>query len=189
MKLLAFYLHILILLIFISIIFSQTTPVYPVFKIILSENIDDIYSNSNQIFNLFINIKGVGIKFDLNSERNIMPNHLIETIYQFYKDHYSNFYYFVKTTKNEYTELVISDECQRLEIIHLILEDRGIVIPLNELFTLNKESNRFIYRFLGKEDEENIIIGKDLINTMDIQFIDNNYIIGNEDFIIKVGDN
>ena len=191
MKLLPIYLYILILLNIISILIAQTSPIFPVYKIILTEKIDNIYSNSNQIFNFFINIKGVGIKFDLNSEVNIIPMHLMETIYHFYKDFYVNFYYFETRTKNEYTELIISDYSESLEIIHFILEDRGIVIPINELFTLNKESNRFTYRFLGKEDEDNIIIGKDLIDAMDIKFEDNNknYSIGNEEFIIKVKDN
>ena len=191
MKLLSIYLYILILLNIISILFAQTSPVYPVYKIILTEKIDNIYSSSNQIFNCFINIKGVGIKFDLNSEINIIPMHLMETIYHFYRDFYSNFYYFETRAKNEYTELIISDYSESLEIIHFILEDRGIVIPINELFILDKESKRFTYRFLGKEDEDNIIIGKDLIDAMDIKFEDNNknYIIGNEEFVIKVKDN
>ena len=191
MKLLPIYLYLLILLNIISILIAQTSPVFPVYKIILTEKIDNIYSNSNQIFNFFINIKGVGIKFDLNSEVNIIPMHLMETIYHFYRDFYGNFYYFETRTKNEYTELIISDYSESLEIIHFILEDRGIVIPINELFTLNKESNRFTYRFLGKEDEDNIIIGKDLIDVMDIKFEDNNknYSIGNEEFVIKVKDN
>ena len=191
MKLLSIYLYILILLNIISILFAQTSPVYPVYKIILTEKIDNIYSSSNQIFNFFINIKGVGIKFDLNSEINIIPMHLMEAIYHFYRDFYANFYYFELSTKNEYKELIISDYSETLEIIHFILEDRGIVIPINELFILDKESKRFTYRFLGKEDEDNIIIGKDLIDAMDIKFEDNNknYIIGNEEFVIRVKDN
>ena len=190
MKSLSFHLNIFIILLnLISTLLSQTTQVYPVYKIILTENIDNIYSNSNQIFNFFINRKGIGIKFDLNSEISIMPSHLFETIYHFYRDSYGSLYYFETRYRNEYTELMISDYCERIEILHLILEDRGIVIPINELFILNKENDRFTYRFLGKKDEENIIIGNDLIDAMDIQFKDNNdYIIGNEDFVIKVKD-
>ena len=65
----------------------------------------------------------------------------------------------------------------------------GITIPLKTLFYDNDEDEGMVYyfRFLTKKDQENIIIGKDLIDLMDITFIDDtNFIINNKSFVTNV---
>ena len=115
--------------------------------------------------------------------------HLFKQIKEFYSNIYYNYYYFQTRMKNEYIELILNDFYDKLEILHLILEDRGIKIPINELFTKKENSTEYSFLFLGKEDEDTIIFGKDLIKTMDIEFKDNNYYINNDNFIIKVEEN
>ena len=168
----------------IILFFTKGISVFPVYKIILAEKIDNIYLNSIEVFNMFINSKGIGIKFDNNSEYNIMPMKLLETIKYFYMEHYNNFYYFQTLYKDEYTQLIVSDYCDSFEILHFILEDNGIMIPIEKLFTLNKENNKFTFIFLGKEDEDNIIFGKELMRLMNLKFANNNIIIDNKSFLI-----
>lgn len=189
MDLLIFSFYILIGFCILSTLSINDSIAFPVYKIILSENINNLDIQSNQIFNCFINLKGISIKFDNTSKINVMPMHLFKQIKEFYSNIYYNYYYFETKIKNEYIELIISDFYDRLEIVHLILEDRGIKFPINELFTKKDNSPEYSFLFLGKEDEDNIIFGKDLIKTMDIEFKDNNYIINNDNFIIKVDDN
>ena len=174
----------------ISSLSTDNHLVFPVYKIFLTENINNLYKDSFEVFNYFINSKGIYIKIDNTSDINVIPMLLFNEIKTFYSDLYSNFYYFeTYSIDNKYKELTISDYCDKLELPHFILEDRGIKIPINELFTLKEDRNKYTFLFLGKEDENSIIIGKDLIKTMDIEFKDNNYIIHNEDFIIKYEDN
>ena len=179
------YIKLLISFIFISSFYAQTAHILPVYKIILAENINNIYSNANEVFNMFINRKGIGIKFNNNSDYNIMPMQLFETIKNFYRDIYNNLYYFETLYKDEYIQLIISDYCDKLEILHFILEDRGILVPIEELFTFNKENNKFTFAFLGKEDEDYIIFGKELIKLMELKFEGNNLIINNQQFLLE----
>ena len=179
------YLKFLISLLLISNLCSQSELEFPVYKIIMAENINNIFTISNEVFNMFINRKGIGIKFDNNSEYNIIPMQLFDTIKSFYSDFYNNLYYFETLYKNEYKQLIISDYCDRLETLHFILEDRGIKIPKEELFTLNEENNKFTFTFYGKEDEDIIIFGKELIKAMDLKFEGNNLIINNRKYLIE----
>ena len=188
MDLLIFIFNILFAFCILSTFSINNSLVFPVYKIILSENISNLDIESNQIFNCFINIKGISIKFDNTSKINIMPMHLFKQIKEFYSNIYYNYYYFETKIKNEYIELIISEFYDRLEIVHLILEDRGIKFPIYELFTKKENSTEYSFLFLGKEDVDNIIFGKDLIKTMDIEFKGNKYFINNENFVIRLDD-
>ena len=79
---------------------------------------------------MFINRKGIGIKFGNNSDYNIMPIQLLEIIKNFYRDIYSNLYYFETLYKEVCKQLIISDYYDRLEILHFILEDKGFLFLL-----------------------------------------------------------
>ena len=189
MDLLIFSFYILITFCFLSTLSINYSLGFPVYKVILTENINNLDIESYQIFNCFINLKGIVVKFDNTSKINVIPMHLFKQIKEFYSNIYYNYYYFQTRMKNEYIELILNDFYDKLEILHLILEDRGIKIPLNELFTKKENSTEYSFLFLGKEDEDTIIFGKDLIKTMDIEFKDNNYYINNDNFIIKVEEN
>ena len=115
--------------------------------------------------------------------------HIFNEMYNFYHEHYiDDTISKIEKLSDGYNEFEIVSSFSRYETIHFILKDIGITIPLNELFIpKNIANNLYSFRFLGKEDQENIIIGKDLIDLMDITFIDNtNFIINNKSFITNV---
>ena len=62
----------------------------------------------------------------------------------------------------------------------------GISIPVKELLIFEEDLQRF--KFLTKENQENIIIGKDLIELLNINFKDINNITINEKYISKIDD-
>ena len=73
------------------------------------------------------------------------------------------------------------------ETIHFIFEDYGITIPLQYFLIEKDETQKYGLRFLTVENQEYIIFGKDLIELMDIEFIDKNHInIKNDEFISKM---
>ena len=185
MNLFLFYLYLLIIIDLILLSTSQTSKVFPLYKVILSENINNLDAQSNTIYNVFINIKGMGIIFDQNSDVNIIPMRLFRQIENYYRDFYFNVLYFDTRYKDDYLILILSDYWEKLEVVHFIMEDRGISFPLNELFKKDNEKDEYNFIFLGKENQEHIVIGKNLINTMGIEFKNNDYIIHNEDFIMK----
>ena len=67
---------------------------------------------------------------------------------------------------------------------HFITDNIGITIPNDILFPKISDSiGRFTFCFLSKENQDNIIIGKTLIDLMKIQFLENNqFIINNKNF-------
>ena len=73
------------------------------------------------------------------------------------------------------------------ETIHFIFEDYGITIPLQYFLIEKDKTQKYGLRFLTVENQEYIIFGKDLIELMDIEFIDKNHInIKNDEFISKM---
>ena len=112
---------------------------------------------------------------------------LFRQIENYYRDFYFNVLYFDTRYKHDYLILILSGYWEKLEVVHFIMEGRGISFPLNELFKKEKDNKEDEYNFifLGKENQEHIVIGKNLINTMGIEFKNNDYIIHNEDFIMK----
>ena len=70
--------------------------------------------------------------------------------------------------------------------VNLILKNYGITFSTNYLFT--KTDNKvYEFLFLLHKDAENLIIGKDLIELMDINF-ENGVEIRNKDFVIKLNE-
>ena len=186
MNLFSFYFYLLLDLIILSS--SQISKVFPVYKIILTENIDNLFIESYLIYNAYINTKGIGIVFDKNSDINIMPMRLFRRIEKYYRDYYYDMLSFETGYKDDFTFLILDEYYENLEVPHFILEDKGIIFPLNELFKKDSEKDRYNYIFLGKENQENIVIGKDLINTMNIEFKNNDFFIHNDDFVMKLNE-
>ena len=165
---------------------SSTIPLY---KIILSEDISHL--EINYLYNLCIEIKGQGIIFNNDSDISVMPLHILKNIYEFYKGAYDDMLFEIKVLPNKYNNFTIVSSLNRLETIHFILEEKGISFPLNKLFIpINKTNHLYGFRFLGKEEEENIIFGKDLIKDMNVNFEENEnkFTIYNKDFITKIED-
>jgi hypothetical protein len=173
-----------------SFSFSQISSIIPIYKIILTEDINHLEINDS--YNFCLKIKGNGIIFDNNSDINVMPMHIFNEMFIFYHDHYiDDTISTIEKLSDGYNEFEVVSSLSRFETIHFILKDIGITIPLNELFTpKNLTKHLYSFRFLGKEDQENIIIGKDLIKLMDIDFKDNenNFVIKNKTYISNVKD-
>ena len=64
----------------------------------------------------------------------------------------------------------------------------GISIPIADLLKYDEEEDIYRFKFITKENQENIIIGKDLIEFMNIDFKDINNIIINKKYISKLED-
>ena len=182
------YTYILIILDLISICNSKISPIFPLYKFLLSENINNLDSNSDKIFNHFCNIKGNGIVFNNEINVNIMPINLFSEIFNFFYITYEEILMVEMKNKDDYKEMIFYSFYNTFETVNFILEDICITIPIKDLFIKNKKKN-YTFRFIGKENEDNIVLGKDLIELMNIEFIGNdNFIIHNKDFIAKFDD-
>ena len=177
-----------ILIIFynIPISLSLASEIIPIYKIILSPNLNKLDGSSS--YQLILNnIKGIGLIFDTNSENNIMPMHLIKYIQSFYEHFEETITDFLPNEKeNEYFELILNYYYGGSESLHLIFEKFGISIPIADLLKYDEEELIHRFKFLTKENQENIIIGKDLIEFMNIDFKDINNIIINKKYISKL---
>ena len=56
MNLFSFYLYLLIIIDLILLSTSQTSKVFPLYKVFLSENFNNLDTQSNTIYNVFINL-------------------------------------------------------------------------------------------------------------------------------------
>ena len=176
----------IIISILFSSSFSQITQVIPLYKLLIAGDINKF--KEKEKYNTCFKPKGVGIIFNKTSEISIMPEQLFYEITKYYQVVY-DLIDKVEPTKNGYNLYLIVECLRPDETIHFILKDMGITIPLKTLFYDNDEDEGMVYyfRFLTKKDQENIIIGKDLIDLMDITFIDDtNFIINNKSFVTNV---
>ena len=174
--------NIFIIINIIPFYFTQISKVFPIYKIILSENINNLHSLSYRIINHFIIEKGIGLIFNNDSNINEMPINIFLNIFYFYRYTYDELCTFELRYKNDYREIILYDKCKDLETMHFILEEMGISFPINELFVKDEEST-YVFRFKGKEDSEYIVFGKDLIELMDLDINDKNFNINNKNFI------
>ena len=176
--------------IIIAIIFSsslsQITQIIPLYKLLIAGDINKF--KEKEKYNICLKPKGIGIIFNQTSEISIIPEQLFYEITKYYQVVY-DLIDKVEQTRNGYSLYLIIECLRPDETIHFILKDMGRTIPLKILFYDNEKDEGMVYyfRFLTKKDQENIIIGKDLIDLMDITFIDNNnFIINNKSFVTNV---
>ena len=187
------FLNIMIFLIIIKISLSsnQISSIIPVKKILITDDVKTLSISRISKYNL--NSVGFGIKFDNTSNVSYVPYNLFRDIaytFKFIED--SN-----PTIKkmNGTQELTIkTNYFYGFEIIHFVLENIGITIPL-KYYYIKKETRKdnddeeqeYGMVFLTKEDQEYIIFGKNLIEPMNMEFKDeNNFIIHNDEFISKL---
>ena len=152
-------------------------------KIIIAKDINDINQLSYRT-----DLKGVNLIFDKNSKISLLPFYLFQQM----KNHYNMIYnqcspYDVELESGIFLLRCNSYENLKLDPIHLIFEEIGIKILKKYFFITH---NEFI--FYSKKEQENIIIGKDLMNLMKVNITiekDKELIsIGNKDFIFELDD-
>ena len=184
-----FYNIIIIILIsnFISIL-NQISSIFPVKKILLSQELTKLDSITN--IKRDLGSKGYGIIFNYNSNISLIPYYLFNQIVEYYKS-FEDIVMEPINTQNEFLEIVIYAYIKDYEYLHFILENMDISIPLKYYLTEKKKnSQKYGMRFLSRQDQEYIVFGKDLIDLMEIEFKgQNNFIIHNSEFISTFGDN
>ena len=187
LKILFNFLNILILIKIFKFVDSsvQTTSIFPVNKIILTEDLNKLFLSTN--IRCDIESKGYGIIFNNNYNISLIPFNLFNRIRSFFKE-YEDIIVETKQYENELQELIIYvNLIYGLETIHFIFKDFGITIPLKYFLTEKDQDQKYGIRFLTNENQEAIIFGNDLIELMDLDFIDENNIkINNEEFISKM---
>ena len=179
---------ILIYLIYIYISPITSSTVYPIHKFIITNNLN--HSNISNInlkeyFHISLDVKGVGVIFDNNSNMNLIPYHLFKQIKKILDLYSPDSNSYILNKENDYQEIVIFYFLNNIFSFNLILEKIGITFPNDVLFYRPKdEINKNYFIFLTKENQENIIFGKNLIDLMKIEFYnDEEFIINNNDFI------
>ena len=179
-----FYFIILILFI---IPFVYLNPIFPLKKLVVIDNLNDLTKETKKIYN---DIIGIGIEFRTDSDLNILPINLLEFIFYFYDTEYQDEYSFGMRYNVYYNAMVCyEDEVpEDVENIFFVLENKGIMLPFKDIF--NKDDKGInIFKFIGVKDSDRIIIGKSLMELMDIKFIGNNdFIINNKTYEAKIDD-
>ena len=181
---------ILILLIIINRFFSNVSSNFPLYKLIITKDINK-FKLENKFKHFYFETKGVGIIFDNNSDISFIPKQIFYEIYKFYEKAHEEFIQKIELLSNGNSQYILIESLKPCETIHLILKDYGITIPSKELFFSKENEEDFVYyfRFYTNEEQENIVIGKDLIELMNITFKDNNnFIINNKDYKSQIED-
>ncbi len=179
---------ILIYLIFLFISPISSFRIYATHKFIITNNLN--HSNISDIdlreyFHFSLDVKGVGIIFDNNLNINLIPYHLFTQIKKIIDLYSPDSNSFILNKENGYQEMVIFYYLNNNISFNLILEKIGITFPNDVLFYRPKdEINKNYFIFLTKENQENFIFGKNLIDLMKIEF-DNEeeFVINNSNFI------
>ena len=127
LKILFNFLNILILIKIIKLIDSsvQTTSIFPVNKIILTEDLNKLYLSSN--IRCDIESKGYGIIFNNNYNISLIPFNLFNRIRCFFKE-FEDIFVETKHYENELQELTIYPNLiYGFETIHFIFINFGII--------------------------------------------------------------
>ena len=181
------YLLLFIIILLNSFKFSFSY-IFPVKKIIFTNNIKDLFSAKNIQINF--ESKGYGILFNGKSNISLIPYNLFLDIYNYFF-HEEDISIKIKKHENGIEEILINAyvEGDDFETTHFILENFGISIPAKYFLVNTGEYQVYGIRFLSKKDQEYIEFGKDLIEVMNIEFKDEkNFVINNEEFITKLGE-
>ena len=174
------------ILIFINriiLILSEKSEIIPVYKIALSRNLSELYKNN--IYNLIINdLKGVGLIFNSESDINLIPYDIMIYI-QTYYNHFEEVIPQLEISEDGYRELILNYYYGGIESINFIFENIGLSIPMKNLF-IDKEEIK-VFKFKTHEYQENIIIGKSLIEFLGIELKGGkDFIINNNNYISKI---
>ena len=168
---------------------SSFSYIFPVKKIILTNNINKLNDRTSIQWNF--ECRGYGIYFNDKSNISLIPYNLFLDL-----DHYfsadEQIGISIKKNSDGTQEMVIDAyfDNDNFEITHFILENFGISIPFKYFYIKIQKGQEYKLRFKTKVDQEYIEFGKDLIDVMNIEFKDEkNVIIHNEEFLTKIEDN
>ena len=182
-----------LLLILLNVYTTLSTNIYPIYNFIITSNLNHINITNDNIYDyLFfsLNTKGIGIIFDYNSEINLIPYNIIKQIKDLLRICVLDSYSFLVNKENNYEELIFYGYIADIITFHFITEKIGITIPNDIIFNKTTEySGKSSFIFLTKQNQENIIFGKYLIDLMKIEFNSNKeFVINNKEFISQVND-
>ena len=167
---------------------KNSSRIYPIHHLIITSNINHTILINEDYFYYSLNTKGVGIIFDYNSEINLIPFYLFKQIKKILDIWNLDNYSFIKDKDNNYQELIFYGYLNNIISFHFITDSIGLTFPNDILFpkVLNTIGS-YTFSFLSKENQENIIIGKNMTDSMKIEFLENNeFIINNKDFISSI---
>ncbi len=166
-----------LLTLLITFVFHEiiSYPLYEVHRIIMNDNLSDMEKSSYQFFH-----KGMILTFDPSLNYSLIPLQIENEI--------KNGFYTIVEFSEPY-EKEIGNGLQVLithifnpvcfPAVNFILDDRAIKIPTEFLF---KKKDVYEFVFLMKENQDKIVFGKDLIDLMNIEFINNGFVIHNKTF-------
>ena len=166
-----------LLTLLITFVFHEiiSYPLYEVHRIIMNDNLSDMEKSSYQFFH-----KGMILAFDPSLNHSLIPLQIENEI--------KNGFYTIVEFSEPY-EKEIGNGLQVLithifnpvcfPAVNFILDDRAIKIPTEFLF---KKKDVYEFVFLMKENQDKIVFGKDLIDLMNIEFINNGFVIHNKTF-------
>ena len=164
---------------------SISLPLIPVSKFILSDNFNDM-----KFYDLRYDITGTYLTFDQEAEFSFLPYEIYYII-----ENYATGSEEVDCTDKkieingiQYNAFWCEESSfQMFDDINLITEKYSIKIPSSEFFVVYNE--KYYFRFISSKNVEHIVLDKELINFMDIEFLDNDdYIIHNEKCINEFSD-
>jgi len=157
-------------------------PEFEVFIIVMNDNITQMDKAS-----YYFRTKSLILTFDPYSNISSIPLLIHNEIKQGFYTIYPGTEPYEKDLKNGYQAFIshhYDEYC--FPAVNFILSDRSITIPSKYLF---KKKGVFEFVFLINENQDKIIIGKDLIDLMNVEFInDNEFYIHNKEFVIKIKD-
>ena len=167
---------------FIFFQYILNLPIYEVFNIIMNDNITEMHKSSYKF-----STKGLLLTFDPYSNISSIPPQIEFEIKNGFYTVVEGSDPYEKDLGNGYQALishVYMDFC--FPAVNFILENKAITIPSKYLF---KNKGVFEFIFLIKEGQDKIIIGKDLMDLMNIEFInEDDFYIHNKDFVIRIRD-
>lgn len=175
----------------LSLSLLETSKIYPLYKISFAKDLKDF-----SFYTYRRDIKGIGIIFDYNSEFSQLPGNLFLEIKGMLekKMEQTPDSVWIEDFFDDYKVIISDYYSNYLFPINFIMENFGIKIP--DKFFFIQENFGLIFRFFSNFKNDNIIIGKDLIDLMNIEFMNNDnnnngneFIIHNQDFILNLDDN
>ena len=171
-----------IIFFFYNIEYILNIQYYKVYNIIINDNIARMDRTSHKF-----SPKGILLTFDPNSNISSIPPQIEYEIKNGFCSVYEGSEAYEKDLENGYQALITHvyiDYC--FPAVNFVLDEQAITIPSKYLF---KKKGYYEFVFLIKEDQDKIIIGKDLMDLMKIEFVnDKDFFIHNKEFVIKIKD-